>query len=464
MMPTGAGQSSEPPSLSLLPASPAPASWWQRRLPSQLAAQIGKRTLLMRLVVNASWLVADKLIRLGVGLFVTVWIARYLGPENFGLYTYGQGLILLFTGVASLGLPDLLLRDLAARAHDARQIQASAFLLRLIGATMAIAAIVATVLAVRGADRDALAVCVIFAVSLLPQAADVIDQGFQSQEKVHAIILLRNGTFLVMAVAKATLLWTGVSITTLAATFTVEYLIVAIGMWVLARRSGAMFGWRDVRAAEVARLARSCLPLAVRLMAIGIYMKIDQLVIERTLGDIAVGLYGAATRVSEIWYFVPTAIMTALTPRLALLRKSGAERFEQRLVLTMRALFWFAVAVCGTLSILAPFVISTLFGAAFAPAAAVLSVYAWTGVFVAIGVAGNIWFIVENRLRYGLAQAVIGALVSLLANLILVPRFGVMGGAYAALASYSVSAVLLNAAFAGTRPLLYLQIRAVTFR
>ncbi len=464
MMPIDVEESSLPPSLPLLPESSPAASWWRRRLPARLAAQVDKRALLMRLFVNAGWLVADKLVRLGVGLFVTVWIARYLGPENFGLYTYGQSLMLLFTGVASLGLPDLLLRDLVARPQDARQIQASAFLLRLIGAIIAIIAITATVLAVRGAEGNVLAVCIIFAFSLLPQVADVIDQGFQSQEKVHAIIILRNVTFLVMAAVKAALLWIGVSIATLAATFTIEYLIVAVGMWVLARRGGEMFGWRDVRATECARLAHSCLPLAARLMAVGIYMKIDQLVIERTLGDLAVGLYGAATRISEIWYFIPTAIMTALTPRLALLRENGVERFEQRLVLTMRALFWFAVAVCASLSILAPFVIGFLFGGAFAPAAAVLSVYAWTGVFVAIGVAGNIWFIVENRLRYGLAQAMIGALVSFLANIVLVPRFGIMGAAYAAVVSYAVSAVLLNAAFAGTRPLLRLQIRAVTFR
>ena len=39
----------------------------------------------MRYFQNTSWLMAEKIIRMGVGFFVSVWIARYLGPDQFGM-------------------------------------------------------------------------------------------------------------------------------------------------------------------------------------------------------------------------------------------------------------------------------------------------------------------------------------------------------------------------------------------
>jgi polysaccharide transporter, PST family len=47
-------------------------------------------------------------------------------------------------------------------------------------------------------------------------------------------------------------------------------------------------------------------------------------------GDFAVGLYSAAARVSEVWYFIPTAIVSSVTP--AIMRaKDDPELFCGRL-------------------------------------------------------------------------------------------------------------------------------------
>lgn len=52
---------------------------------------------------NTSWLFAEKVLRLVAGLFVGVWIARYLGPEQFGLLSYSQAFVALFSVIATLG-------------------------------------------------------------------------------------------------------------------------------------------------------------------------------------------------------------------------------------------------------------------------------------------------------------------------------------------------------------------------
>ncbi|MFV3464644.1 polysaccharide biosynthesis C-terminal domain-containing protein, partial [Mycobacterium tuberculosis] len=93
-----------------------------------------------------------------------------------------------------------------------------------------------------------------------------------------------------------------------------------------------------------------------------------------------------------------------------------------------------------------------------------LSIQVWAGVFVAMGVGANPWFINTGHIRYGLYQAVAGAIVGIVFNLLLIPRYGLVGASMSLVASQAVSAVLLNAVFGRTRSLFLLQAKAFILR
>ncbi|MCS7232463.1 MAG: oligosaccharide flippase family protein [Elusimicrobiota bacterium] len=73
---------------------------------------INNRPTLQRVLDNIGWLTFDKIFRLGVGLFVMGWIARYLGPEQFGLWNYAIAFTSLFTAFATLGLDGIVVREI----------------------------------------------------------------------------------------------------------------------------------------------------------------------------------------------------------------------------------------------------------------------------------------------------------------------------------------------------------------
>lgn len=51
----------------------------------------------MKYFKNTSWFLLEKILRLTVGLFVGILVARYLGPEKFGLFSYAQSFVGFFT-------------------------------------------------------------------------------------------------------------------------------------------------------------------------------------------------------------------------------------------------------------------------------------------------------------------------------------------------------------------------------
>ena len=439
-------------------------SLWLRVLPQPIRSRLAGRRLLQTLIANAGWLVADKLVRLGVGLFVGVWVARYLAPERFGLLSYVQAVVTLIAALSTMGLPDILVRDFVRHPDRARVTAATAIALRCGGALVSVLVAVGVVLFERPGDGATVALAVIVGASLLPQALDSVDQFCQARNQVLPVVVMRNLAFLLTAVAKLVAIALHAPLITFAIIYSVEFAMVGAALLLYGRGHGLPLRLADVSLIEAGRLMREGWPLVARLFAIGIYMRVDQVMLGRLLDDRAVGIYAAAARISEIWYFIPVAVMTAFVPRLAERHAQSAAFYEAELLKVMRAIAGLSLLAAVTMSLGAPFIVAALYGPAYAGAADVLAVHAWSGLFVGVGVASSSWFVNNSLLRHGMYQAVLGALVSVALNLLLIPRLGVTGAAWAAVASYCVSAVLVNALFRATRPILRLQLRAIGVR
>ena len=77
---------------------------------------------LRRILGNMGWLMVDRMVRLGMGLFVTVWVARYLGPAQFGSLNFAFAFVSLFGTAATLGLDGIVVREVVHHAADTHEI------------------------------------------------------------------------------------------------------------------------------------------------------------------------------------------------------------------------------------------------------------------------------------------------------------------------------------------------------
>ena len=99
----------------------------------------------MKYFKNTSWLFGEKILRMIVGLFVGVWVARYLGPEQFGLFSYAQSFVGLFTAIATLGLDGIVVRELVKDSSRRDDLIGTAFWLKVMGAFGVLIILVITV-------------------------------------------------------------------------------------------------------------------------------------------------------------------------------------------------------------------------------------------------------------------------------------------------------------------------------
>jgi polysaccharide transporter, PST family len=414
---------------------------------------------LRRILGNMGWLMVDRIVRMGMGLFVGVWVARYLGPDRFGSLNFSIAFVALFGTLSTLGLEGIVVRELLHNPEDTNEILGTTLTLRLACSTLVAGVSIVAIRLIQPNNYQALLMVSILSLTLVFQAFDTIDSYFQSQVQSKITVWAKNGAFLLFAAVRVAFIYATAPVWMFAAAMSAEICLGAIGLVVGYHLShGKMLSWRSSRKKALYLLQQGW-PLILSGMAIMVYMRLDMVMLETMKGDYAVGLYSAATKVSEVWYFIPAAIVSSVQP--AIMRvKDNPDLFDNR-IRQLFSLMAISALVIGTVVALAShLLIRLLYSSAYVGAAPVLAVHVWASVFVFLGVAQAPWDLSKNLLRLALYRTLAGAVINVALNLYLIPRYSAMGAAIATVVSYAVSGVFGNAFSAKTRPIFYLQMRS----
>lgn len=415
---------------------------WVRRLPGCLARRVAGRPQLQAILVNSGWLVGDRVLRMVGGLVVGVWMARYLGPERFGIYNYAAAFAAFMMPFVTLGLDDLVVRDLVRLPDRQGALLGTAFALKAAAGMLGVAAVGGAVALARPGDGTSLALGLILSGGLLAQAFDVTALWFRSRVQSRYVVYPRNAAFLALSVVKIGLILGGAPLLAFAVAAAAEIALGTAGVVAAYRWRGGRVAWTFDRAVAVA-LLRESWPLVVAGAAGLVYMRIGQVLLGDMVGDRAVGIYATATRLSEIWYFIPTIIASSVAPALIQARTQGEQAYYGRLQRVFNAMTLISLPIAVAMTFLARPVVALLFGPAYQAAAPVLAIHVWAGCFVFLGVARQVWIIAEGYTRAALGFSVVGAVANVLLSLLLIPRYQEIGAAVAAVVSYFISDYLV---------------------
>lgn len=389
---------------------------------------------------NTLWLFSDRLVRMGVGLVVGVWIARYLGPGGYGLLSFSGSYVMLFSAIALFGLESVVVRELVVDTASRATILGTTFLIRLTSGSIAYLLALGAIILLRPADRLSLVLVALLGSSLLFQATEVVDLWFQSLVASRYTVMARIAAFLASSLAKVVCVVAGASVTAIAVATAAEALLLTCGLLLVYRISGERVSGWQWDADRFRSLVSSAVPMVLSGIVLMIYLRIDQVMLGALASEAEVGFYAAAVRISEVWYFVPAAIVSSVFPGIVQLRATDEAQFHQRLQRLYNLLAFLGYVVALPVTLLAPWLVRLLFGSAYQPAGPLLAVLIWAGLFANLTVARNAHFIALDWGRAQLWTASAGAVANILLNLLLIPRYGAMGAAVATCLSYWVAA------------------------
>jgi len=390
-----------------------------------------------RLLQNISWLAVDRVIRLFGELFIGIWVARYLGPKDYGVLNYAiafSGLFLLFV---KLGLDQIIVRELVKKPKLRNYLLGTAFYLKLIGAIIAIALISLSLVLI---ETDGLIKAIILIISLgfIFQAVDVVDYFYQAKISSKKIAISRSIAFVVSLIFKVVFIINDFSVIYFAVAVLVEAFLVSILLlFVYINDSNLFSQWRFSNKIAIGLLKASW-PLAISIFLISVHMKIDQVMIGNLLDSEHVGIYAVAVKLSEAWYFIPAIIIMTLTPYFVDLRERNYNLYNARLIQLYSFMFWLGILVGVLFLFIGQQLVILLYGQSYEESYVALVINIWNGIFISQALARGIWLISEDLQKYRLYNNLIIVFVNIIANLLLIPRFGIAGAAIATFLTQSI--------------------------
>ncbi len=395
----------------------------------------------MKYFKNTSWLFGEKILRMIVGLFVGVWVARYLGPEQFGLFSYAQSFVGLFIAFATLGLDGIVIRELVKDETRCDELIGTAFWLKLMGA-FAVLAVLAIAVNFTSNDHFTNILVFIIASATIFQSFNVVDMYFQSKVMGKYIVDANVISILLSSIVKVALILYDAPLIAFAWTIVFDSFILACGFLYFYIKNHLNINLLHVRfeKSTAVSLLRDSWPLILSGMVIAIYMKIDQVMIKEMMNSEAVGQYAAAVRISEAWYFIPMVIASSLFPAIINAKKQSEELYHARLQKLYNLMVWMAIAIALPMTFLSDWVIHLLYGNQYNQAGSVLMIHIWTGVFIFLGVASGKWFMAENLQMLAFLRTFYGMIINIILNIILIPKYGIQGAATATLISQIMAA------------------------
>jgi O-antigen/teichoic acid export membrane protein len=410
---------------------------------------------------NINWLTFENILRNLIGVFVFAWVARYLGPEQFGLMNYAVALVALFSVFSTLGLDNILIREIVSSPEKRKEYLGSALFLKFVGALVLV--ITATLTSHFINSEDAVITFFVFIVSLgyIFKSFDVIDLWFKSQVKSKYSVYSRATSFFVVSVIKIILILTQAPLVAFVWMFTLDFFIAALLLiyFYSQKVPDSMLDWK-VRIRTVKNLLKDSWPLMLSGVAVVIYMKIDQVMIGNMLGEKELGIYSSAVKISEAWYFVPMIISSSVFPSILRVRKKSKELYLRRIQMLYDFFTWFTISVALIVTFLSPYIINILYGSEYAMASTVLSIHIWAGVFVFLGVASSKWVISEGYTKNALIRTMAGTILNIFLNYFFIAYFGIIGAAISTLVSYAFVNSLSLFLFKKTRICFFMQLES----
>lgn len=409
---------------------------WIRFLPTFFRDRLEGRAYLQNVVTNTGWQFADKIVRMAIGLVVGVWMARYLGPEQFGIFSYALALVALIAPLASLGLEDFVVRNIVRDPGARDETLGTSFILSLSSGLVSILVAIGVILFLRPDDTLSHWLVGIIAVGAIFQSFYVIEHWFNSQVQAKFIVLARNPVFLFCSLLKILLIINKQPLIAFAWVALLEVAMGSLGL-IIAYSSlqKRVWDWR-FKPGVAKSLLKDSWPHLLSGVVIILYWRIDQVMLGEMIGSGEVGVYSVAVRLAEVWMFIPMAIFWSVFPAIIEARATSEDLMFERLQKFYNLMAFLAYSVALPVTFLADWLVGTLFGEAYLRAGMMLILLTWANVFSSLDIARNSFLTSMNWTRLYFVTVLLGATLNIALNYLLIPRFGGNGAAFASLLAY----------------------------
>ncbi len=394
-----------------------------------------------RVLSNASWIIACKVIQSLLALVIGMLTARYLGPSNYGTINYAASLVTFAMPIMQLGINSILVREIVVSPEREGEILGTTFVLCFGSAIACMLGIIAFTFVANAGEQETIIICAMYSVVLVFHSLELLQYWFQAKLLSKYTSLVMLGAYLCVAAYRIFLLVTKKSIYWFAISACLDTALIALSLLVIYwRLGGQKLSFSKSRAKS---LTASGKYFIVSSLMITIFSQTDKVMLKLMIDERATGIYAAAVACALLSNFVFTAIMDSARPTIFEHKKNDPAQYEKRVIQLFAIIVFLSLAQSVAMTLLAHWIVLILYGEAFIEAAGVLQTVVWYTAFSYIGAVRSIWLLAEGKQKYLVLINAIGAALNVVLNYFMIGWWGVSGAAIATLVTQAATNLLV---------------------
>lgn len=384
-----------------------------------------------KVIKNASWIVACRIVQSVLALIISMLTARYLGPSNYGLISYASSIVAFVVPLMQLGLSNILVQETVQNPQEEGAIFGTSMVMSLCSAVACMVGVVAFAFVANANQTHVVAVCALYSIVLLFQALEMLQYWFQAKLLSKYASIVSLCAYAVVSAYKFFLLLTGKSVYWFAVSNAMDAMLICVGLHGMYRKLGGQklrFSMGTARR----MFARSKYYIVSSLM-VTIFAQTDKIMLTLMINETATGYYSAAIACAGMTTFVFGAIIDSMRPSVFESKKNGREQFEKSMTVLYGIIIYLSLAQSIGMTLLAKPIVRILYGTEYAAASSALRIVVWYTTFSYMGAVRNIWILANEKQKYLWIINLSGALLNVLLNAVLIPHWGIEGAAVASL-------------------------------
>jgi O-antigen/teichoic acid export membrane protein len=383
-----------------------------------------------RILKNTGILSIAQIISYVLVFFYTIYIARYLGAEGFGILSFAIAIVGIFTILTDLGISTLTVRDVARDRSLGPKYLGNGLVIKVILAVVSFGLIALAVNLLNYPSETITVVYFIALSTIFGSIASFIFSIFQAHEKMEfqGLGQILNGVLMFSGVFIA------IDMSLDVVGFSFVYFITSLISLIY---SLLIYIWKfSLPPVEVDRvfwgkLLKGAIPFGITGIFVTIYYWIDSVMLSVMAGNEVVGWYNASYKVIFLFLSFQSLFIVSIFPVLSSFYKTSRESLKYAYERSFKYMLIISIpiAIFGTL--VADKIILLIYGPDFMPSIVALQILIWTVVFMFINnISGNFLGSIDQQVVVSKVAAV-GAVVNIVLNLVLIPEFSYVGSSFA---------------------------------
>ena len=403
-----------------------------------------------RVAKNSIWIISEKIFQMIISLFVNRIVAEYLQPENYGTLNYVISLVTFFTSLCTLGLDAIIINEIINKKDKQGEILGTSIFMRLISSFISTILIIIVITFLKPGNDTILVMSILQSLSLFFQAFNTLNIWYQSKLMSKYTSIIAFIAYIIVAIYKVYIVITNKSLEWFAMYNVLTALLTAvITMCFYIKQKGPRL---KINKRIIYPLLKKSYPFILSGLMIAIYGQTDKIMLGSLMPDMSsVGLYSVAITITNLWSFIPSAIITSFRPTIISAKLESKEKYIKRLKQLYSIILWVNILYALFITIFADIIIKILYGSTYIGAKIPLLLAVWSGGFSYIGVARDIWFVSEGYQKYSTGISLAGCLTNVILNYLMIPRWGIAGAAIATTITQIMTGLISTLFFKKTR-------------